>query len=143
MSDITRTAEADAAASAAASARVPAELELMDLLGYIYLQHGRPDKAAVLLAARDVLAPDDTRTLLSLALAQVRSAKPARAIDTLDRLALLGAMDAPFHLVRAQALQALGRAEEAAGAMRAYVSMRPVPVPVASTASASAAGARS
>ena len=139
MSDIAKTADADSAA--AADTRVPAELELMDLLGYIYLQHGRPDKAAVLLAARDVLAPDDTRTLLSLALAQVRSAKPARAIDTLDRLALLGAMDAPFHLVRAQALQALGRAEEAAGAMRAYVSMRPVPVPVAPTASA--AGARS
>jgi Flp pilus assembly protein TadD len=140
MSDIAKTAAA-AAAGAVADTRVPAELELMDLLGYIYLQHGRPDKAAVLLAARDVLAPDDTRTLLSLALAQVRSARPARAIDTLDRLALLGAMDAPFHLVRAQALQALGRAEEAAGAMRAYVSMRPVPVPVAHTASA--AGARS
>ncbi|SFQ12235.1 Tetratricopeptide repeat-containing protein [Variovorax sp. OK605] len=128
---------------AMADTRVPAELELMDLLGYIYLQHGRPDKAAVLLAARDVLAPDDTRTLLSLALAQVRSAKPARAIDTLDRLALLGAMDAPFHLVRAQALHALGRSDEAAGAMRAYVSMRATPHTATAANAAAGPAARS
>ncbi len=101
------------------------DIELMDLLGYIYLQHGLPDKAAVLLAARDVLAPDHPRTLLSLALAQQRAGRPARALDTLDRLALLGAVDGPFHLVRAQTLQALERHDEAAGAMRAYVALRP------------------
>jgi Flp pilus assembly protein TadD len=104
---------------------LPPEVELMDLLGYIYLRHGLPDKAAVLLAARDLLYPDDAPTLLRLALAQARAMKPQRALATLDRLALLGAMDAPFHLVRAQALQALGRAEEAAGAMCAHVAMRP------------------
>lgn len=108
----------------AAAPRTGSEIELMDLLGYVYLQNNRPDKAAVLLAARDVLAPDHPRSLLTLALAQVRSAKPGRALDTLDRLALQGAMDAAFHLVRAQALQALGRADEAASAMRAYVALR-------------------
>ncbi|WP_255437540.1 hypothetical protein [Comamonas flocculans] len=100
------------------------QLEVMDLLSYIYLQHGLPDKAAVLLGARDVLAPDDARALLMLALAQVRSAKPQRALATLERLALAGAMDAAFHLVRAQALQAQGQAQEAASAMRAYVRLR-------------------
>ena len=108
----------------AAAPRTGSEIELMDLLGYVYLQNNRPDKAAVLLAARDVLAPDHPRTLLTLALAQVRSAKPGRALDTLDRLALQGAMDAAFHLVRAQALQALDRRDEAAGAMRAFVALR-------------------
>ena len=103
----------------AAAPRTGSEIELMDLLGYVYLQNNRPDKAAVLLAARDVLAPDHPRTLLTLALAQVRSAKPGRALDTLDRLALQGAMDAAFHLVRAQALQALDRGDGAASAMRA------------------------
>ena len=101
------------------------EIELMDLLAYIYLQNALPDKAAVLVAAREVLQPNDPRALLMLAVAQVRSAKPQRALNTLDRLALLGAMDATFHLVRAQALQALDRTEEAASAMRAYVAMRP------------------
>ena len=54
----------------------------------------------------------------------MRSAKPGRALDTLDRLALQGAMDAAFHLVRAQALQALDRGDGAASAMRAYVALR-------------------
>ena len=108
----------------AAAPRTGSEIELMDLLGYVYLQNNRPDKAAVLLAARDVHAPDHPRTLLTLALAQVRSAKPQRALNTLEQLALLGAMDAPFHLVRAQALQALDRRDEAAGAMRAFVALR-------------------
>lgn len=99
------------------------EVEFMDLLAYIYLQHGRPDKAAVLLIARNLVVADDPRVLLSLALAQVRAAKPTQALQTLERLALLGAMDATFHLVRAQALQALEQSAEAASAMRAHLSM--------------------
>lgn len=99
-------------------------LELMDLLGYIYLQHGLPDKAAVLLAARDVLAPDAPKALLTLAVAQLRSGKPERAHATLERLILLGAVDASFHLVRGQALQQLGREAEAASAMRAHIATR-------------------
>lgn len=120
-------------ANDASPAGLPPEIELMDLLGYVYLQHHRPDKAAVVLAARDVLAPDHPRTLLTLALAQVRAAKPERALDTLDRLALLGQMDSTFHLVRAQALQALQRIDEAASAMRAYVAMRVAASPEAGT----------
>lgn len=116
--------DAAAAGSAPSSATPAQSIELMDLLAFVYLQNGLPDKAAVLLAARNVLAPNDARALLALALAQVRSAKPQRALNTLDQLALLGAMDAPFHLVRAQALQALDRRDEAAAAMRAFVALR-------------------
>ena len=107
-----------------ASASDATSTELMDLLAYLYLQHQRPDKAAVLLAARDLLTPGDARTLLALALARLRAGQPQRALDTLDRLALLGAIDAHFHLVRAQALHALQRAAEAAAAMRAYLAQR-------------------
>ncbi len=111
------------------------DLEFMDLLAYIYLQHGLSDKAAVLLSARDLLAPDHPRALLSLALAWVRSAKPRKALEVLERLAILGAMDAQFHLVRAQALQALDRADEAASAMRAYIGLLPVDATAAAPAS--------
>ncbi|MBS7777604.1 tetratricopeptide repeat protein [Acidovorax sp. CCYZU-2555] len=104
-------------------------LEFMDLLAYIYLQHGLPDKAAVLLSARDLLVPDEPRALLTLALARVRSAKPGKALETLERLAILGAMSAEFHLIRAQALHALERHAEAAGAMRAYVALLLSPSP--------------
>ncbi|ODS93672.1 MAG: hypothetical protein ABS45_01505 [Comamonas sp. SCN 65-56] len=105
-------------------AKPDAGIEFMDLLGYIYLEHNQPDKAAVLLAARNLLAPDDAGTLLRLALAQLRSGKPARALDTLDQRALLGALDAPFHLARAQALHALQRNKEAGSAMRAWLAVR-------------------
>ena len=99
-------------------------IEMMDLLSYIYLRHGFPDKAAVLLAARQELEPDDPKTLLSLALAQVRSGKPDRALVTLEQLAMVGVVDASFHLVRAQAFHALGQKSESATAMRAYVALR-------------------
>ena len=97
---------------------------LLALLGYVFLQNARPDKAAVVLAALDRLEPGDTRTLRALALAQLRSAKPQRALDTLDRLAIAGGVDAAFHLLRAQALSATDRAADAADAMRAYVALR-------------------
>lgn len=116
------------------------QIELMDLLSYIYLRHGLPDKAAVLLAARDLLVPDHPRALLTLALAQVRSGKPERALATLERLAMLGAVDASFHLVRAQAFQALGQAMEASAAMRAHVALRSPRNPRASHADAATAG---
>lgn len=108
------------------TAQAPSQacIEFMDLLGYIYLQHGLPDKAAVLLAARDVVQPGHRRTLLTLAVAQLRSEKPNKALETLERLAMHGGIDANFHLVRAQALQVLGRTQEASAAMRAHVSLR-------------------
>lgn len=141
----TTLSDADAPAAATDGGALPLarQLEVMDLLGYIYLQHGLPDKAAVLLAARDVLAPDNARALLTLALAQVRSDKPQRALATLERLALAGGVDAAFHLVRAQALQALGQTEEAASAMRAHVAMRSktVAAPAAGDEAASKVGA--
>lgn len=97
---------------------------LLDLLSYIYLENDRPDKAAVLLAALDELGLADARQRVSLALAQLRAGKPESALSTLDRVALEGAMSGAFHLVRAQALVALGREPEALAAMRAYMDLR-------------------
>ena len=97
------------------------------LMGYVFLQNARPDKAAVVLAALDILAPGQPRTLRALALAQVRSGKYAPALQTLERLAMAGGVDAAFHLLRAQALQALERTQEAAAAMQAYVTLRQEP----------------
>ncbi len=100
------------------------ESDFMQLLAYVYLQNARPDKAAVLLGALDAVAPGQARTLRALALAQVRSAKPQHALETLDRLAMSGGIDAAFHLLRAQALGLLARRTEAAAAMRTYLVMR-------------------
>jgi predicted Zn-dependent protease len=99
--------------------------QLMSLLAYIYLENDRPEKCSVLLAALDALGQADTRARTTLALAQVRAGKPQSALATLDGLAMSGAVDAVFHLIRAQTLQALDRRDEASAAMRAYVALRP------------------
>lgn len=101
------------------------EQTLLHLLGYVYLQCACPDKAAVVLAALNVLHPGQSKVLLGLALAQLRCNKPRRALETLDQLAMAGTVDAAFHLMRGQALNALERPEEAAAAMQSYMHLRP------------------
>ena len=100
------------------------ERDFLQLLGFIFLQNARPDKAAVVLAALDLLQPGQSRVLLALALAQLRSNKPVRALETLDRLAMAGGADSAFHLLRAQALGAADRSEEATVAMNTYLQLR-------------------
>lgn len=100
------------------------ENDFFQLLGFVYLQNARPDKAAVVLAALDAIAPGQTRVLLALALAQIRSDKPLRALQTLDQLAMAGGAGAAFHLLRAQALGLAGRGDEAAVAMTTYLQLR-------------------
>lgn len=100
------------------------EKEFLQLLGYVYLQNARPDKAAVLLAALDAIEPGQSRVLLALALAQIRSNKPLRALETLDRLAMAGGAGSAFHLLRAQALGAAERGDEAGVAMATYLQLR-------------------
>ncbi|WP_231256002.1 hypothetical protein, partial [Escherichia coli] len=82
-------------------------------------------KTAVVLNALRTLGLADPRQLATLALAQLRAGKPDAALSTLDQLAMQGGVDAPFHLIRSQALLALERRDEAAAAMRAYVALRP------------------
>jgi predicted Zn-dependent protease len=99
--------------------------ELLGLLAYVYLENNRPEKTIVLLKALQALGQADARQLATLALAQLRAGKPDTALSTLDQLAMQGSVDAPFHLIRSQTLQALARSDEAAAAMRAYVALRP------------------
>ena len=100
------------------------EQTLLQLLGYVFLQCARPDKAAVVLAALDVLRPGQAKVLLGLATAQLRTQKPASALETLDRLAMAGGVNAAFHLLRGQALSQLERPQEAAAAMKSYMHLR-------------------
>lgn len=100
------------------------EFELLQVLAYFYLRNARPEKSAVLFDALAVLRPEDRKVRRSLALAQIRAGKAGKALETLDQLAMLGDTDAHFHLMRSEALSALQRHEEAAAAMRAYVSLR-------------------
>lgn len=100
------------------------ESTLLALLGYVFLQNARPDKAAVVLAALDAMEPSQPQVLRGLALAQLRRGKSSAALETLDRLAMVGGTDAVFHLLRTQALLSAARNEEAAAAMKVYLQLR-------------------
>lgn len=78
----------------------------------------------VFLEALDVLEPGQPRTLLALALAQLRSGQAAAGLQTLDRLRQLGPPSAPLQLLRVQALTALHRKTEASMAMRSFLQLR-------------------
>ncbi|CAM3833580.1 hypothetical protein [Bordetella tumulicola] len=98
--------------------------ELLGLLAHLYLENNRPEKSVVLLQALDAVGLASRRDNVTLALSLLRTSKPEEAMDVLDRLALNGAVDAPFHLIRSQTLHALDRYAEAHAAMQAYISLR-------------------
>lgn len=103
------------------------EQDLVALLAHFYLQNGRPGKAENLLTALDIMVPDRPATLAALAFAQIRANHEELALETLDRLAMLGEIDTRFHLMRMQALSALNRTEEAEVAKANYLAMRNPP----------------
>lgn len=105
------------------------EKDVLQLLAYAYLRNARPEKAALLLAALDAVAPGQRKALRALALAQLRSGSPQQALDTLDRVAMGGGNDAAFHLLRARALAACDRRIEASAAMAACLAIRRASTP--------------
>jgi len=100
------------------------EQDLVGLMAYFYLQNGRPEKAETLLTALDIMVPDQPWTLSTLALAQIRADHADLGLETLDRMAMQGSIDAHFHLMRVQALTALNRNEEADQALNSYLALR-------------------
>ena len=110
-----------------APATLDTEHEALWMLGCFYLRNRRPDRAQTLFAALARLLPDDPRLARALALAQIRAGKGEHALATLDGLAMAGHLDPAFHLLRAQALDALGRTQEARAAMRAFIDGRQPP----------------
>ena len=100
--------------------------ELLELLGFVFLQNARPEKAEAVYAALAALEPRNTRHVLTLALSQVRGGRNEAALERLDRLLEAGDISAAVHLLRGRALARLGRGPEAERALRAYVAAREV-----------------
>ena len=98
--------------------------EVLELLGYVFLQNARPEKAETVYAALLALEPRNARYALSLACAQVRNGKYEPALGQLDRMLERGDISAPVHLLRGQALAKLDRHPEAARALQAYLAAR-------------------
>lgn len=99
-------------------------LDVMRLLGHVFLLHGRPDQALVMLRAICVLAPDDRRAMRSLALAAVRAGQSGEASRVLDKLRDSGDPSPVLHLLHGQALTATGRHAEAERAFNQFAAAR-------------------
>lgn len=98
--------------------------DLLRLLAYVYLQHGKAGPATVLFQAIHVLDPHDAGITRSLACALLRSGQPAEALALLDTLAVHGDTSSLTALLRGQGLARLGMAEQAAHAMQLFVQRR-------------------
>lgn len=103
----------------------PEAATALHVLAYGQLHNAQPEKAVALLEALDALRPDDTRTLLALATAHLRSGAAARALQALTRVAQSANAPAATDLLRAQALGMLGRHAEAKAVMHAFLARRP------------------
>jgi predicted Zn-dependent protease len=100
------------------------QADLLKLLGHVYLQHNKPERAAILLYALHALEPEDAAVSKMLAYAYLRSKRPHEAMLLLDPL-IDGSEDQPHvHLMRSQAYRLMGRMSDAAWAMRLYVNTR-------------------
>lgn len=124
---------------------IPADQKsALTLLAWFYLNQGFPVRASRLYRSLALIDPDDPAHCRGLAVAQLAAGKADAALAALDQLALRGAIDGPYHAVRARALASLGRQTEAAAAMRAYVDYRAAPPPTdePNTALSRAAGNR-
>jgi hypothetical protein len=100
------------------------QIKVVALLAYFFYTQSQYDRAIRLYAALELLDPADPIHIRGLALSYAAQAQSELALAALDRLALRGAVDAPFYLLRAQVLGALQRPEESASAMRVYLEMR-------------------
>jgi Flp pilus assembly protein TadD len=99
-------------------------LDIMRLLGQVFLLHGRPDQAAVMLRALCVLVPNDARALRSLALAAIRAGEAGEAARVIDKLRDFGDPSPVLHLLQGQALAATGRHAEAERAFDEFTTAR-------------------
>ena len=96
--------------------------DLVHCLGFIYLRHGQPYRAVVLLLVAAQAAPERADVLRTLAGALIAARMGEQAVDVLDRLEALAPSQANHPmmcLLRARALLLLGRGAEARAAFAA------------------------
>src|ERR1700733_6041575 len=97
-------------------------VDLVHCLGFVYLRHGQPYRAVVLLIVAAQAEPDRPDLLRTLCGALIAAGMGSQALDVLDRLAVLQPDDAQhlmMRLMRGRALLLVGRVDEARAAFRA------------------------
>jgi type III secretion protein Y len=91
-------------------------IDLIHCLGFIYLRHGQPYRAVVLLIVAGEAAPGRPDILRTLCLALIDAGMGEQALEVIQKLSAL-APDMAAHrmmqLMRARALLLVGRADDA------------------------------
>jgi predicted Zn-dependent protease len=112
---------------------VRADADVLRVIGFLLLQHGKSSEAATLFDALRVLAPTDPKVVLSLALAWLQVGNPQAAYDVLDSIQASESKDADllsltrdpvFYWLQSQALSGLGRTSDAARSARLFLRLR-------------------
>jgi len=96
-------------------------IDLVHCLGFVYLRHGQPYRAVVLLIVAAQAEPNRPEVLRTLCAALIAAGMGKQALDVIDRLAALQPEQAQhpmMRLMRGRALLLLGRTEEARTAFR-------------------------
>jgi type III secretion protein Y len=91
-------------------------IDLIHCLGFIYLRHGQPYRAVVLLIVAGEAAPERADILRTLGLALIDAGMGDQALEVIQKLAVLApemAAHRLMRLMRARALLLVGRAEAA------------------------------
>jgi type III secretion protein Y len=101
--------------------------QLLHAMGYLHMRGGQDRKALAFLLLAHRLRPDDASLLRTLAACFVENEAGERALAAVDKLAEIeNGASAGSTLLRARALWALGRTDEARRCFGTYVEMRGV-----------------
>ena len=101
-------------------------IEVMQLLGVIYLQLNEPDKAVTVLESVRVLVPEDWQTLFRLGLAHNRLGADTAAIAAFERARELAPDEPMPHLHLARMHKRLGREMAAQQALQRFEILQPL-----------------
>lgn len=101
-----------------------AHIDLLRVIGFLMLAHGRPERAILVYDVLHLLAPGDEQVALALGYALIQCGRPSDALDLMESLSLTFQDRAVLNLLRGQALAKVGRGIEAARAMRAFSKFR-------------------
>jgi type III secretion protein Y len=91
-------------------------IDLIHCLGFIYLRHGQPYRAVVLLIVAGEAAPERADILRTLCLALIDAGMGDQALEVIEKLTVLApnmAAHRMMQLMRARALLLVGRSDDA------------------------------
>ena len=99
-------------------------VDLLHLMGHLYLKSGQVQRGLVLLLIATRMAPNHTGVLQALCQGFLANGNGQRALNVVDRLAAAGVEDDALQLLRSRAHWVNGERDTARRLWRAYLEQR-------------------